>query len=399
MDKMLQQIKSIRIFTEIYIAVLLLSFHDLFIYFINSTYLSSYVGEKTVGLIYTIGSIFTIYVFLNASKILNRFGNFKTTIISTLVEMIALLGIGFAPFITSHAGLAMAIIILCFIMHSVSSSLLYLNLDIFIEKFSNDAQTGSIRGIYLLMTNIPPIITPVITGIILIKPDYWKVYSIAALFLVPFAIMIISSLKDFKDPTYSESKITDTARKFWANLDLRNIFIDTFLLNFFYAWMVIYTPIYLHTHIGFSLVEIGAMFSIVLLPFIIFQLPLGALADKKIGEKEILIAGFLIMAFSTIIIPNLQSADFFLWTLVLFITRIGASFVEVSCETYFFKKVDASEANHISFFRLTKSLPYLIGPVFVTIILLFSDMRYSFLVLGGIMLVGVRYAFMINDTR
>ena len=35
------------------------------------------------------------------------------------------------------------------------------------------------------MQNIPPVVTPAIVGLILVKPEYWKIYLIGALFSNP----------------------------------------------------------------------------------------------------------------------------------------------------------------------------------------------------------------------
>jgi MFS family permease len=136
-----------------------------------------------------------------------------------------------------------------------------------------------------------------------------------------------------------------------------------------------------------------------LLPFLLFQIPLGRLADKKYGEKEILILGFVIISISTIMIPYLTEANFLVWTTILFITRLGASFIEISAESYFFKHVSISNINLIGLFRMTRNLPYVIVPALVSLAFLFVDYKYIFLILGIIMLLGLRYAFKLQDTR
>ena len=63
--------------------------------------------------------------------------------------------------------------------------------------------------------------------------------------------------------------------------------------------MVIYTPIYLHEHIGLPWSDIGIIFTIMLLPFVLFEFPAGKLADGKWGEKEPPIIGIILIAVST----------------------------------------------------------------------------------------------------
>ena len=142
---------------------------------------------------------------------------------------------------------------------------------------------------------------------------------------------------------------------------------------------------------GFDWSEIGTMFSIALLPFIIFQIPIGKIEDRRHDEKNVLIFGFLIMALTVALIPFITEKSFVLWTVTLFVSRIGASIVEVSTETYFFKRVKPTNAGYISLFRMTKSMPFVVVPIIAGVSTFFFGMQYSWIALSLIMLVGIRY--------
>jgi MFS family permease len=136
-----------------------------------------------------------------------------------------------------------------------------------------------------------------------------------------------------------------------------------------------------------------------LLPFVLLEVPAGRIADKMWGEKELLSAGFIITALFTIIIPFLSAASFVLWTIILFATRTGASLIEITTESYFFKHVQGDDADVISFFRMTRPLAYIAGPISAMIALQFLQFQYIFLVLGIIMLFGLKYSLALKDTR
>jgi MFS family permease len=87
--------------------------------------------------------------------------------------------------------------------------------------------------------------------------------------------------------------------------------------------MTVYCPIYLHTTIGLSWSEIGVIITVMLLPFVLIELPLGRLADKKYGEKEIMIIGFLILGLSTMGLAFITSTNVWVWAIALLVTRIG----------------------------------------------------------------------------
>jgi len=164
--------------------------------------------------------------------------------------------------------------------------------------------------------------------------------------------------------------------------------------------MVIYMPIYLHDHIGFDWKTIGIMFTIMLLPFFLLEMPLGKLADKKFGEKEILNLGFLITGVSTASLAFMTSNNVVLWAVLLFITRIGASMIEVSSETYFFKKIDGDNANILNLFRVLRPLAYVLSPIIASILLIFIGMNYLFIVLGIIVMVGgISIEMNLKDTK
>ncbi len=391
MDKITQKFKSLQSFVLLYISVFLLAFHYYLFYFINSSFLGQFWSTTEIGILYGVAAVVNILAFSFNYKSIIKIGNFKVTIGLIILEAIALLGLSFFKM--------PLIIAILFITSFTINSILVFNLDIFLESFSVDEKTGSIRGLFLTAGNLPPVIAPLIVGVILSAESYSKIYLTAAILLIPLLYLLYVNFKDWKDPLYQDHKIVDTIKQVKESKDIRDIFIDYFLLNFFYGWMVIYTPIYLHENIGFSWPQIGIIFSIMLLPFLLFQLPLGELADKKYGEKEFLVFGFFVAGVATIIISRIHQADIVLWSAVLFTTRIGASFIELAVETYFFKKISPKDTNLVSLFRTNRALPYLIVPPIAMLSISFFGIANSFIVLGVVMFIGLRYALQITDTR
>ena len=138
---------------------------------------------------------------------------------------------------------------------------------------------------------------------------------------------------------------------------------------------------------------------IFLLPFALLEYPVGKIADTVLGEKEFLIAGFLITGLFTLLIPFIGTTSFIFWAALLFFMRVGASLIEITTESYFFKHVDGSDNQSISLFRITRPAAYIFGPIVGTLSLYFLDFRYIWFVLGFIVLFGVYYGLSIRDTR
>jgi len=359
--------------------------------YINSSFLGQYAPERLVGVLYTAGSVITLFALAVIPRVLSRFGNYRT--IATIATMEAVLLLGLA-FFTSFP-----VIAAIFVLYSAFLSLIFFNFDVFLETYSSESRTGRIRGTFLTSLNLAILVSPLIAGLILTNGDYWKVYVLAAVLTTVLVLLLFSNFKHFKDPAYDHVPFWGTFRQMWRDGDMYHIFVANLLLRFFFAWMVIYMPLYLHDHIGFAWSEIGTIFTIMLLPFVLFELPAGRLADTRFGEKEIMSMGFLIMGVATIMIVFLDKPVFWLWALVLFITRIGASLVEIMTESYFFKHVDGTDTNVIGFFRNNRPIAYTAAPLIASALLFVIDFKYLFAVLGVIMFLGLRYALALKDTR
>lgn len=374
----------------LFIIAFFLNVHAALPAYINSTFLSTFTSKSLVGIIYTIGALFSILALIFLPKALSRFGNFKIGMTALLVEIVAMTSLA----ITRNP----MFIIISFVSILVLIRVMGFNADIFLENLSDDKKTGGIRGFFLSASNSAWVFSPFLAGFILGGDNYFRLYITSVLFLIPVFFVLLFRFRKFEDPEYDHIPFWSTLKIMLRRHNLRRIFMANLLLRFFYSWMVIYTPIYLREYIGFEWIEIGWMFSIMLLPFIIFQIPAGKIADKFLGEKELLSLGFVIIAFSTAFLAFVVGANFWMWTLVLFFTRVGASLAEVMSESYFFKKIDSTDSNLIGFFRMTSPMAYVVSPIIATIILSVVEFRFIFLILGIIMLYGLRYSLTLKDT-
>ena len=386
-------------FYVIYILAFLVAFHIALLVYVESTFVESTLGKfsindigKFVGLIYAAAALVTLVVFLNVSKILTKLGNFKLALILFSVEMLALFGLAFVS--------SPMVLILVFILHLIVMRLVFFNIDLFLESFSDDGSTGTTRGMFLTFSSTAFVIAPLMAGFILTNGDFWKLFFISGFIMIPAILLLYFQFRDYKDPVYDNVPLVKTLKEIWQRKNLYKIMASAFLLRFFYSWMVIYTPIYLHKEIGLAFSDIvGIIIPIALLPFILFQFMLGKIADEKLGEKEILTAGFIIAGFTTMLLSFVTSTNVMVWALLLFATRVGASFIEIMTETYFYKKIDATDTHLMGCFRTLVPLAYLIGPLVATGFLMFFDYQYLFVTLGIIMLFGLKYSLTIQDTK
>lgn len=359
--------------------------------YINSSFLHQYIGESLVGIVYTAGSIFSVICFSYMAYLMRRFGNYRVSMM--LICLIFLSTIALA-FIQNPL-----LIFVSFILNFTTIALIGLNLDLFLERFSKDTKTGTVRGTFLTAGNTAWVIAPTLGAFFLAYGSFPALYVASAVVLIPILLILFVSLRKFSDPEYPSEPYWRHLSLLWKDRNMKSIFIIYLLLQFFYAWMVIYTPIYLNETIGFSWSTIGVMFSIMLIPFVILDVPLGRIADKFLGEKELLVAGFAVMGISTGLIAFITDHNVLLWGAVLFMTRVGAATVEVMADTYFFKKVDASSIYLISLFRTVRPLAYIVSPVIATLLFVALDLKGLFVVLGILMFYGIRHSLALEDTK
>jgi predicted MFS family arabinose efflux permease len=217
--------------------------------------------------------------------------------------------------------------------------------------------------------------------------------------MIPFILIIMRYFKAFEDPRYPSLAIIAGFKHFWVHKSLRSVFIAHFILQFFFAWMVIYTPLYLAEHIGLSWTSIGQILFIGLMAYVLFEYFVGIIADRWLGEKELMATGFLILIIATTCFTFIESSSIGVWMFAMFMTRVGASFVEVTTESYFFKHTRSADTTIISFFRMTRPLSYVLGALLGSLTLYLLPFNILFLVLGLLMLPGFFFALTIKDTK
>lgn len=361
--------------------------------YINSGFLSTWFNESSVGFIYAISSTAAILTILLTRKFLPVFGNYRMFINILILEAFALTGFIF--------GQSQLIIILSFILNFVCLSLAYMHADVFLESSSDDSSAGATRGLSLTFINLAFVLGPILASILTRDDSYWRVYVFGLIFLIPTLAYAVYTLKDFEEPEYTKTNFVDQFKKIIHDRDVFFALLCAFILRVFYSWMVIYLPIYLIKHLGFEVSETSLIIGLGLIPFVLLEYALGVVADKYIGEKELMSLGFVIMSLSTMAIVFVPHEPIlWIWIVIMFVSRVGASMVEIMTETYLFKKIDVSDLNTMSFFRTLQPLAYIVSPLVATFALsVFGDIRHLFIILGIYLLFGLRYSLALHDTK
>ena len=371
---------------RMYVLSFLFTLHIALSAYVNSTFLSNIIPLNYVSILYTISSLVTLILLSKSSNLLKYFGNRKFSLWLLLANMLSLVGM-----ITSKNPYIVGTAFVVFV--STNTQILFC-IDIFIEHFGDKETIGKNRGLYLTLVNLAWMLSPLIAAFLITQEGGYKtIYTIAFVATVIMSLgMLLSVKNDYKDSSYKKTPFLETYRFLKTNHHMLAITIISFILQFFYAWMIVYTPIYLYEHIGLGWTQIGIIFTIMLAPFVIFGLPIGILIDKyHVSKRVLLYIGFVIISVSTLIISGITTKNILIWGIVLFMTRVGATIIETTSEIYFFTHIKEEETYLLSAFRDMNPVAYMIAPLISTVIFLILPFNYLFLILGLILLTGLYY--------
>jgi MFS family permease len=380
-------------FTTLAVVNFLAQYHHYLTAFVFSTIIASYVGEKDVGFVVAGSSLMIALTLLSAPALFTSFGTKNVLSFLALAEITTLLGFSIAE--------SAPWIITLYILQGTFTFALFIGIDLLIEaRTPRESQTGNQRGLILTVTNIAVIAGTYSLSFILTGNDYFRVFIASALVMIPF--LAISSVALPKLSYIGPPKValpSTTIAIIRKSSTLRAIVGAHFLLQLFFTWMVIYSPILLHEYIKFSWNEIGLLLAIAMVPYIVLEYPLGFIADKWLGEKEILILGFAILSCATIAMSFIDGVSFFAWALVMIASRIGAAMVEVMTETHFFKQVSVTDPGAITVFRMLRPLGGIAAPITASIALSFVSLPIAFAGFGIILATGIPLAFSMTDSK
>lgn len=356
--------------------------------------MEKFLSPEGVGALYTIGSALGVFAFLFFSHALKIAGNLRLTLVLAIIEGLSLLVLGF----TSHPPTA----IVAFVTFLMTAPLMYLNIDIFSETLIGNQEntTGTKRGIALGIMSIASVLGTLAMGVLVDGTDNLElVYYLAAAMLVPFIIVLFFAFKDFRDPKYDIFKVRTSLRTMWLKSDIRNVMFAHFLLQIFFAWTVIYFPLYMYSELGLTWDKIGYITAFAISAYIFVEWPTGIIADKWLGEKELMAIGFLVLAITASWMSFMTTIAILPWMVLLFMTRVGAALVEATTEVYFFKHTKGDDADTISFFRLLRPLASVVGALLGSVCLLYLPFNLIFVVLGFVMVPGIFFTIQLRDTK
>lgn len=368
----------------------LMGFNASLLAYVMSSYLKEVLGTDNVGIIYLFSYLVILFILLHLHKIIYVFGKSFVLHVAVFLKIISIAGLIFFP--VSFTG------IWFFILYIITGTLSWTVLGTILESFSVDNESGRIRGMHLTITNAGYLMGPLLATQLLNKYGFNGIFMLS--FLV-YSVMFIFTMLYIRKTNHKFRKkidVMELLKKVVRRKDIMRIYYASFALEFFYALMIIYVPIYLLEK-GFTWDQLGVAFTLMLIPFVLVQYPMGLIADKKTGEKEFLLFSFFILGLSTLMFYFSESGDIMVWATILILGRIGAALVEILRESYFFKRIDGNDVDIIDFFGTARPVAHIVATAISSVILLFLPTKSVFLVVALICFSAIYTTFKLVNNR
>lgn len=368
----------------------LIGFSQATVVYVFSTYFKDSSGTENVGIFYFVAYLFVLIFLLNLHKAVRKLGKsnvFYFSILAKIVVMVFLILLPPSWYSIPFLALYMVLV-----------ALIWTSLDVILESFSADKVSGRVRGLHLTIFNAGFLLGPFVSSQLMSNIGFSGIFLFS---LVVDAFVLVFSLIGFRNVNHvfkQKLGVIEVIRKVFKRKDVMRIYWVSFALEFFYALMIIYTPIYL-LDLGMSWQQIGLIFTLMLLPFVLIQYPAGILADKKIGEKELIIFAIVFMVLATLSVFFLNSMSVLVWGSVLFATRIGAALVEILRDSYFYKRIDGHDVDLINFFRTATPLGYIMAAIFSSVLLFFLPLKFVFILIALILFLSLYQAIKLDDNK
>src|SRR3989338_8586394 len=184
----------------IYLAGFLFSLPLALMAYINSSFLSSFIGEKLVGITYILGSVISILLLLTAPLFFKKLGAYKFLLL--LIGLDALSILAFA--LTKSA----LVVIIAFIFGFALNVMIVFSLDEILKILSKNSSMGGTRGAYIAIVNLAWIFSQLIfvfsgkKGIF----SFRMIYLIAFWVMISLFLLVFFALKEIADPKYDSIK-------------------------------------------------------------------------------------------------------------------------------------------------------------------------------------------------
>ncbi len=367
-----------------------LGFLDAFLLYILSAYFAQISGESLVGSFYLVAFVLVFWLLMHLQPIVHTLGSVRFL----GILLVGLIGTSFFLSLDDPSWVGAAVLL----VYIICNNLLWSVMDVLVENFSTDQVSGRVRGLYLTVMNAGLLLAPILSTKTLAFAGYPGIFTALGIGYVFVFVMALIGLRNHRTARLPKIAFTETVRKVVKRKNVLLIYGVSWTLEFFYSIMIVYMPILLLSQ-GFDWEKIGFIFTVMLIPFVLVQYPLGIMADKKWGEKELLFIALVVLGVSTAVAGFTRSTDIVFWAGLLFVTRFGAAALEVLRDSYFYKQIGPTDTDIVAFFRSARPIAAISAAGISLLFLSIFTVHSLFYLVGALALAACFAVFSLEDTK
>jgi len=354
-----------------------------------------------VGLLIAIPNFVSLFLDVPLGGLSDYLGRKK--LLGSGLFMMGLLGIVLPTISTVPA------LILFLVVFGIANQLIYISVRAFIMDISPLNKTSEYFGFFEALASIGFTIGPIVGGMLIADQLSIGVLSVGLFYFTMclIALVIVFTLKETIPKEGLTSSIKDLIKKdkliFRELIEFKElrgpgaiILILTFILVT--ADGLIWTMEPLFATLGLDTATVGLILAMFVVPFILFDVPAGYLADK-IGKTKVMfigliIAGIFLISFGSTREPNLL-------LIFAFIATTGLALVRPSVDGLL---TDLAEQKHkggiVGVWDVSEDLGYVIGPILGGIIAeYYQNIGVAFTAMGAILLLMAPLALLTSKRK
>lgn len=334
-------------------------------------YFKSMMPVQYVGLVFAASYVISIVANIFGGMIIEHLQEKKTLAWSLFGAALTLSLLGFV----THS----ATVVVLFSIYTFLLTIVWFNIDLYVKHFSDTMNLSGNEGKIGVIGNLAWMIAPFFAGALAERYQLSAVFAVSAAFTLVALILFLEvdpHEREFKSPKHD--RFLKAAREYFHDSQLARAYVVAFGLAFLYSsWT--FVPLLLEKY-GSSITGVGLIYGLCALPWVLFEYPVGKLADAKYGERRFIISGFIVAAAATVL---LSFADSIVGIVaVLFVAITGSSLIERTHVAYFFRRIDEDDVEKISVWRTATGLGYVFGPLLSVPLFAAGSIELYYFVIG-----------------
>jgi len=345
---------------------------------IFSIYLESIFGNPaTVGFISGFLVFLMLLTYLYLTQMYSKYKVTQVWFFSTIALAFSLFALYFFK--------SIFLVLIFLIIFEISLALHYNATPILLYNSTTLANLGQVEGKYYTFRNLGWVVGPLLGSIILLEFGLVTNFIFVFIFIFIgwflFTYFEIRSFEENESPVVTIKSIHQNIFTFFKNKDLVYIYLLKGGLSFYWGLIYVFTPLFIIEHL--PIYYVGVFLFILAIPVVLLEHMVGKYVDTN-SVRPVFIIGFFLMSFFTLlayIFSNIYVTLFF-----LFLSVLGATFVEPTVEYYFFKVIHKNEVNKkYGVYRTSDSLFSLFCRFSCALLLLFFTLKELYLYAGIIL--------------